>query len=75
MAVAKAMLDRIHADLPADPSVNDTNSYVLGSLNSHNVVLAYPPFGMYGRLGRGHNHADARELQVHAAQTDSRHVL
>jgi nucleoside phosphorylase len=48
MAAAKAMLDRIHADLPADPSVNDTNSYVLGSLNGHNVVLAYPPFGVYG---------------------------
>ncbi|OKL59155.1 hypothetical protein UA08_05962 [Talaromyces atroroseus] len=48
MAAAKAMLDRIHADLPADPSVNDTNSYVLGSLHGHNVVLAYPPFGVYG---------------------------
>ena len=40
MAAAKAMLDRIHADLPADPSVNDTNSYILGSLNGHNVVLS-----------------------------------
>lgn len=48
MAAAKAMLDRIHADLSADPSVNDTNCYVLGSLNGHNVVLAYPPFGVYG---------------------------
>jgi ankyrin repeat domain-containing protein 50 len=48
IAAAKAMLDRIHADLPVDLSVNDTNSYVLGSLNGHNVVLAYPPFGVYG---------------------------
>ena len=48
MTAAKGMLDRIHADLPADPSVNDTNSYVLGSLNGHNVVLAYPPLGVYG---------------------------
>lgn len=47
-AAAKAMLDRIHADLPADPSVNDINSYVLGSIKGHNVVLAYPPFGVYG---------------------------
>ena len=48
VAAAKAMLDRIHADLPADPTVNDTNTYVLGSLNGHNVVLAYPTFGVYG---------------------------
>ena len=33
MAAAKAMLDHIHADLPADPSMNDTNAYVLESLN------------------------------------------
>ena len=48
VAAAKAMLDRIHANLPADPTVNDTNTYVLGSLNGHNVVLAYPTFGVYG---------------------------
>ncbi|OBT76494.1 hypothetical protein VF21_03943 [Pseudogymnoascus sp. 05NY08] len=48
MTAAKAMLDRIHADLPADSSVNDTNSYVLGCVNGHNVVLSCPPFGVYG---------------------------
>ncbi|MCJ1268483.1 hypothetical protein MMC22_008371 [Lobaria immixta] len=48
MTAAKTMLDYIHADLPADPSVNDTNVYVLGSLSGHNVVLACPPFGVYG---------------------------
>lgn len=48
VAAAKAMLDRIHPNLPADPTVNDTNSYVLGSLNGHNVVLAYPSSGVYG---------------------------
>lgn len=48
MAAAKAMLDHIHADLPADPSMNDANAYVLGSLNGHNVVVACLPFGVYG---------------------------
>ncbi|KAI0799012.1 ankyrin repeat protein [Xylaria sp. FL0064] len=33
MAAAKAMLDRIYPDLPADSSMNDTNAYILGSLN------------------------------------------
>ena len=47
-AAAKAMLDHIHADLPADASVNDTNGYVLGSVGGHNVVLAYSPAGVYG---------------------------
>ncbi|ODH49779.1 hypothetical protein GX48_04157 [Paracoccidioides brasiliensis] len=46
MAAAKAMLDHIHADLPADP--NDTNAYVSGSLNGHNIVVACLPFGVYG---------------------------
>ncbi|KAI0973695.1 ankyrin repeat protein [Xylaria arbuscula] len=48
MAAAKAMLDRIHPDLPADPSVNDTNAYILGSLNGHNVVITCLPVGVYG---------------------------
>ncbi|KAL2816638.1 hypothetical protein BDW59DRAFT_136665 [Aspergillus cavernicola] len=48
MAAVKAVLDHIHADLPADPSMNDTNSYVLGSLSGHNVVAACLPFGVYG---------------------------
>ena len=48
MAAAKAMLDDIHPDLPPDPSMNDTNIYVLGSLRGHNVVLASPPLGVYG---------------------------
>lgn len=39
---AKAMLDRIHADLHTDSGVSDTNNYVLGGINNHNVVLAYP---------------------------------
>lgn len=48
MAAAKAMLDRIHPDLPADPSLNDNNAYILGSLNGHNVVITCLPVGVYG---------------------------
>ncbi|KAI1276041.1 ankyrin repeat protein [Xylaria sp. FL0933] len=48
MAAAKAMLDRIYPDLPADLSMNDTNAYILGSLNGHNVVIACLPVGVYG---------------------------
>ena len=49
-AAAKAMLDHIHANPLADASAsaNDTNSYVLGCLGGHNVVLAYSPAGVYG---------------------------
>lgn len=48
MAAAKAMLDHIHPDIPADPSLNDTNAYILGSLCGHNVVVACLPVGVYG---------------------------
>jgi ankyrin repeat domain-containing protein 50 len=48
MAAAKAMLDSIHPDLPADPRLNDTNAYILGSLKGHNVVVACLPVGVYG---------------------------
>ncbi|KGQ02036.1 hypothetical protein PAAG_11212 [Paracoccidioides lutzii Pb01] len=30
------------------PDPNDTNAYVLGSLNGHNLVVACLPFGVYG---------------------------
>ncbi|SPO05222.1 uncharacterized protein DNG_07909 [Cephalotrichum gorgonifer] len=48
MAAAKAMLDHVHPDLHTDPSMNDTNAYILGSLNGHNVVVACLPVGVYG---------------------------
>lgn len=49
LKAAKATLDRIHAvSLPADPTKKDTNAYLLGSLNGHNVVVAYPASGEYG---------------------------
>lgn len=49
VAAAKATLDRIHDNLPPDPNLDDNNNYILGSLQGHNVVLAYPNFGVYGK--------------------------
>src|ERR1700684_3456264 len=46
MAAAKAMLDEIHPDLPTSP--NDQNTYVLGKIHAHNVVIACLPSGVYG---------------------------
>lgn len=46
MAAAKAMLDEIHPDLPVSPS--DRNTYVLGRLSAHNVVIACLASGVYG---------------------------
>lgn len=46
MAAARAMLDDVHESLPKD--VNDSNSYVLGSIGQHNVAIACLPNGQYG---------------------------
>jgi nucleoside phosphorylase len=46
MAAAKAMLDDIHADLPVHP--NDHNTYTLGRIGAHNIVVACLPSGVYG---------------------------
>jgi nucleoside phosphorylase len=43
-----AMLDQIHFDLPK-PS-NDHNTYTLGSIGRHNVVIACLPKGKYGTI-------------------------
>ncbi|OAA55165.1 Ankyrin repeat-containing domain protein [Cordyceps fumosorosea ARSEF 2679] len=45
VAAAKALLDHVHGELPADLSSDDPNSYVLGNIQGHNIVLAHPPFG------------------------------
>ena len=49
VAAAKATLDRIHDKVPPDPNLHDNNNYILGSLHGHNVVLAYPNVGVYGK--------------------------
>ena len=46
MAAAKAMLDEIHADLKKLP--NDNNTYTLGRIGEHNIVIACLPSGVYG---------------------------
>src|ERR1700735_2629785 len=46
MAAAKAMLDEIHPDLPTSPI--DQNTYVLGRIRAHNIVIACLPSGVYG---------------------------
>ncbi|PTB66135.1 hypothetical protein BBK36DRAFT_1168761 [Trichoderma citrinoviride] len=43
---ATAMLDERHADLPK--LTNDANTYTLGSIGPHNVVIACLPKGQYG---------------------------
>jgi nucleoside phosphorylase len=43
---ATAMLDQEHADLPKPP--NDHNTYTLGRVGSHNVVIACLPKGEVG---------------------------
>lgn len=49
VAAAKATLDRVHDNLPPDQHLDGNNNYILGSLQSHNVVIAYPNFGLYGK--------------------------
>ncbi|KAK6501260.1 hypothetical protein TWF481_009101 [Arthrobotrys musiformis] len=46
LTAAKVMLDDIHPSLPK-PS-GDTNTYTLGSIGKHNVVIACLPEGMIG---------------------------
>ncbi|KAJ5313618.1 uncharacterized protein N7443_000502 [Penicillium atrosanguineum] len=45
-AAAKLMLDEIHPSLPRLPM--DQNTYILGSIGEHNVVVATLPGGAYG---------------------------
>ncbi|GLA80709.1 hypothetical protein AtubIFM56815_001541 [Aspergillus tubingensis] len=45
-AAATAMLDEIHPALPIHP--RDSNSYTLGSIGRHNIVIACLPAGVYG---------------------------
>ncbi|KAH7160550.1 nucleoside phosphorylase domain-containing protein, partial [Dactylonectria estremocensis] len=46
MAAAEAMLDDIHEDLPR--YANDSNTYRLGSIKKHNIVIACLPTAQYG---------------------------
>ncbi|PNP78967.1 hypothetical protein FNYG_07832 [Fusarium nygamai] len=46
MTAAKVMLDDIHEALPT--SREDTNTYTLGNMGIHNIVIACLPLGRYG---------------------------
>ncbi|KAL4937305.1 hypothetical protein BDV06DRAFT_215976 [Aspergillus oleicola] len=46
MAAAKLMLDALHPSLPL-PS-RDQNTYILGNIGQHNIVIACLPTGAYG---------------------------
>ncbi|KAH6687283.1 ankyrin repeat protein [Plectosphaerella plurivora] len=47
MAAAKGMLDAVHSNL-SEQALGDHNSYVLGQVQGHNVVIACLPAGIYG---------------------------
>ncbi|KAL4972996.1 hypothetical protein BDW66DRAFT_154205 [Aspergillus desertorum] len=46
MTAAKAMLDTLHPPQPQAQS--DQNTYILGSISGHNIVIACLPTGVYG---------------------------
>ncbi|GFF52755.1 ankyrin repeat and protein kinase domain-containing protein 1 [Aspergillus udagawae] len=46
MAAARAMLDDVHEAIPRD--AEDSNTYVLGSIKQHNIVIACLPAAQYG---------------------------
>lgn len=47
MAAAKGMLDEVHPNLSSQNPA-DHNSYILGQVQGHNVVIACLPSGIYG---------------------------
>ncbi|KAL4860899.1 hypothetical protein BDV12DRAFT_86385 [Aspergillus spectabilis] len=46
MAAARIMLDKEHPKLPKPPT--DSNTYTLGEIQDHHIVIACLPFGIYG---------------------------
>jgi nucleoside phosphorylase len=46
LAAGKSMLDRVHK--PLSPLPGDNNSYTLGNIGLHNIVLACLPLNHYG---------------------------
>ncbi|KAF2221291.1 hypothetical protein BDZ85DRAFT_301414 [Elsinoe ampelina] len=49
LAAAKTMLDEVHEPLE-DQEVNDHNTYALGRIGSHNIVIACLSAGRYGTV-------------------------
>jgi nucleoside phosphorylase len=48
MAAAAAMLDERFQELPTDS--RDQNTYILGRIKSHNIIIACLPSGVYGTI-------------------------
>ncbi|CAG7953415.1 unnamed protein product [Penicillium nalgiovense] len=48
MAAAKLMLDATHPSLPRPPT--DQNTYILGNIGNHNIVIVCLPSGEYGNV-------------------------
>ena len=46
LGAATAMLDEKHPTLPVQP--NDENTYILGRIGAHNIIIACLPYGMTG---------------------------
>lgn len=51
---AQLCLDETHPNLDCHPSPNDTNTYTLGKISNHNVVIACLPDGSYGTSSAAH---------------------
>lgn len=50
LAAACALLDERHPPLPLDRHSRDNNTYILGRVRSHNVVIACLPSGITGTI-------------------------
>lgn len=63
MAAAKAMLDATHPSLPQPPT--DHNTYTLGRVDDHAVVIACLPYGVYGTTSAATVVAEMRSTFPH----------
>ncbi|KAJ6258284.1 hypothetical protein Dda_7205 [Drechslerella dactyloides] len=63
MVAATAMLDNVHTTLPA--ALSDDNSYKLGSIGHHNVVVACLPSDNYGTISAARVVAGLRSTFPH----------
>ncbi|PSR80200.1 ankyrin repeat protein [Coniella lustricola] len=70
VAAAKTTLDCVHEDPAPKRNSADNNNYILGSLQGHNVVVAYPNPGVHGTTSV----ADVA-TQLHASYTSVRFNL
>ncbi|KAG4417000.1 hypothetical protein IFR04_009841 [Cadophora malorum] len=70
LAAAKATLDRIHDNVPLEWNSDETNDYVLGSVQGHNVVIACPKSGIRRKMSLANVTA-----QLHASYKSVRFSL